>query len=188
METKVSNLEHSSKVPAGFFVGTEIFAHQEQIYAVKNGCLTLFEDLPSMEKRQFIDVYLQDKEGQRFIRDTFGIVGFESGFKKWLFCKFGSLDGDPDTLDGKITPDVYNSVCTKTDCPGRGKFCGGESSLKGYEVETLRELKAGKTAKEIADVLNVSVPAVKSRIEKLKERFAVANVVALIATVTELGV
>ena len=52
----------------------------------------------------------------------------------------------------------------------------------------MRELKSGKTAKEIADVLHVSVPAVKSRIEKLKEMFNAANVVALIATATELGV
>lgn len=188
METKVSNFRQSSNIPAGIFRGTEIFTWKKVIYAIYEGRRIRFEELPGMERRQFINEYLADKEGQRFIRDTFGIVGFESGFKMWLFCKFGSLDGDPDYIDGKITPDTYNSACSRTDCPGRGKFCGCEFNLKGYEIETLRELKSGKTTKEIAEVLHVSVPAVKSRIEKLKERFAVANVVALIASVTELGI
>lgn len=188
METNVSNLGQSSKVPAGIFIGTEVFAYGEVIYAVSNGRRMLFEELPSMEKRQFVDLYMEDKDGQRFIRDEFGIVGFESGFKKWLFCKFGSLDGDPDGVDGRITPDTYNSVCLNTHCPGRGKFCGCVAGLKSHEVETLRELKSGKTVKEIAHTLHVSIPAVKSRIEKLKERFSVANVVALAALATELGI
>ena len=188
MNTNVSNLRSSSNIPAGFFSGTEIFVFAEKIYALRNGCLIAFENLPSMEKRQFLNLYLRDKEGQKFIHDTFGIEGFESGFKKWLFCKFGSLDGEPDFIDGKITPDAYNAVCLDVNCPGRGKFCGNAVGLKGYEIETLRELKSGKTSKEIASVLHVSVPAVKSRIEKLKERFTAANVVALIASVTELGI
>ena len=60
--------------------------------------------------------------------------------------------------------------------------------MKSYEVETIRELKTGKTAKEVASKLNVSEAAVKSRIEKLKDRYNVTNIVALIAMFTELGV
>ena len=158
------------------------------MYVMYNGTRMKFEDLPGMEKRNFIQMYLEDKEGQDFIRKQFGIVGFESGFKQWLFCKFGSLDGDPDCVSGDITPDRYNSACLKTSCPGRGKFCSKTVGLKSYEVETIRELKTGKTAKEVADTLNVSEAAVKSRVEKLKDRFNVTNIVALIATLTELGV
>lgn len=29
-------------------------------------------------------------------------------------------------------------------CPGRGKFCGVGAGLKGYEVDTLREVMAGE--------------------------------------------
>jgi DNA-binding CsgD family transcriptional regulator len=141
-----------------------------------------------MEKRNFVEMYMQDKEAQEFIRKQFGITGFESGFKQWLFCKFGSLDGDPDSINGQITPDIYNSACQRTDCSGRGKICGSNIALKGHDIETLRELKSGKTAKEIADSLCISEPAVKSRIEKLKDKFNVANAVALIGIVTELGI
>lgn len=188
METNVRQNGQSAKIPAGIFSGTELFAHNGEIYAMYNGTNLLFQDLPGMEKRNFVEMYMKDREGQEFIRKQFGITGFESGFKKWLFCKFGSLDGAPDSIDEKITPDTYNSACLRTDCPGRGKICGNNVALKGYQIDTLKALKSGKTAKEIADELCVSESAVKSRIERLKAIFKVANVVALIATVTELGI
>ena len=188
MKTNLQQIGERANFPAGIFSGTELFARNRQMYAMYNGTRVQFEDLPSMEKRNFIQMYLKDKEGQKFIQTQFGITGFESGFKQWLFCQFGSLDGDPDFINGKITPDRYNSACLKTDCPGRGKFCSKIVGLKSYEVETIRELKAGRTVKEVADKLNVSEAAVKSRIEKLKDRFNVTNTVALVATLTELGV
>ena len=188
METNLGQIGQSANIPAGIFSGTEIFTHSGEIYAIYNGSRILFQDLPSMEKRNFVEMYMKDKEGQEFIRKQFGITGFESGFKQWLFCKFGSLDGDPDSINGQITPDIYNSSCQRTDCPGRGKICGSDISLKSHEIATLRELKSGKTAKEIAASLCISEPAVKSRIEKLKDKFNVTNAVALIGIVTELGI
>ena len=101
---------------------------------------------------------------------------------------FSTLDGDPDSIDDQINPDTYNSACQRTNCPGRGKICGSDIALKSHEIATLRELKSGKTAKEIAASLCISEPAVKSRIEKLKDKFNVTNAVALIGIVTELGI
>ena len=167
METNVQYFGQSANIPAGIFSGTEIFAHRGELYAIYNGVRILFQDLPSMEKRNFVEMYMKDKESQEFIRKQFGITGFESGFRQWLFCKFGALDGDPDSINDQITPDTYNSACQRIDCPGRGKICGSDIALKSYEIATLRELKSGKTAKEIADSLCISEPAVKSRIEKL---------------------
>lgn len=188
METNLGQIGQSANIPAGIFSGTEIFTHSGEIYAIYNGSRILFQDLPSMEKRNFVEMYMKDKESQEFIRKQFGITGFESGFRQWLFCKFGALDGDPDSINDQITPDTYNSACQRIDCPGRGKICGSDIALKSYEIATLRELKSGKTAKEIADSLCISEPAVKSRIEKLKNKFNVANAVALIGIVTELGI
>lgn len=188
METKVQHFGESANLPAGIFSGTELFAHNGEMYAIRNGSRMLFQDLPSMEKRNFVEMYMQDKAGQDFIRQQFGVIGFESGFKQWLFCKFGSLDGDPDGIDGRITPDSYNSACLRTDCSGRGKFCGTVAGLKSYEVETLAALRQGLSAKQIAARLYLSVPAVKSRIERLKEKFRVANVVALVAMAADLGI
>lgn len=188
METNVQHFGQSANIPAGIFYGTEIFAHRGELYAIYNGVRILFQDLPGMEKRNFVEMYMKDKESQDFIRKQFGITGFESGFRQWLFCKFGALDGDPDSIDDQITPDTYNSACQRTDCPGRGKICGSDIALRSHEIATLRELKSGKTAKEMADALCISESAVKSRIEKLKDKFNVANAVALIGIVTELGI
>lgn len=188
METNVDYSKVTPKIPAGIFNGTEIFAANGTIYAMYHGNRLLFEELPSLEKRSFIADYIADKEAQKFIRDTFGITGFESGFKQWLFCKFGSLDGEPDSIDGRITPDKFNSACTRTDCPGRGKVCGKVSGLKGYEVATLQQVVAGRNTKEAADNLHVSVPGMKSRIIKLKSRFAAANIVVLAAKAVDMGI
>ena len=62
------------------------------------------------------------------------------------------------------------------------------AGLKGYEVDTLREVMTGRTMKEVADRLCVSVATVKSRVEKLKDRHAVTNVVALAVMAAELGI
>lgn len=178
----------SANIPAGIFSGTELFTYRGEIYVLYNGKRMLFQDLPCIEKSKFVEGYMHDKKGQEFIREQFGITGFESGFRQWLFCKFGALDGNPDSINGRIIPDAYNSACQHTNCPGRGKICGSNVALKGYQVKTLRELKAGKTIKEIAESLCISEPAIKSRIEKMKDMFNVSNAVALIAIATEIGI
>ena len=77
METNVQHFGQSANIPAGIFSGTELFAHNGDMYAIYNGTSILFQDLPSMEKRNFVEMYMKDKEGQEFIRKQFGITGFE---------------------------------------------------------------------------------------------------------------
>lgn len=188
MKTKIGSFKEGTKIPAGIFTGTELFAKEGEMYAMHEGKREKFDMLPAPEKDNFIALYLADKEGQKFILEYFGIQGFNEAFKQWLFCKFGSLDGNPDSINGEITPDKYNSACTKKDCPGRGKFCGIESGLRNHDIETLREIATGKTTKEIAEELHVAVSTVKSRVEKLKEKFSAANVAALAALAADLGI
>lgn len=188
MNTNVEIIGQGSKgIPAGIFVGTEVFVKDSKIYAMYNGQLMFFEDLPSQEKRCFVDKYMEDLSGRFFIQNRMGISGFESGFKQWLFCKFGAMDRTPDYLCGEVIPDRYNSACQRTECAGRGVLCGVECGLKSYEVETLKRLKDGKTLEEVAAILCVAVPTVKSRIRKLKRMFNVSNLVALVSMATDLG-
>lgn len=188
MNTNIKETCGKSKLPAGLFSGLEIFFVNDKCYALRNGVTLEFNTLPEDEKTMFHDEYIEDVKGQLFLRNNFGITGFEAGFRQWLFCKYGALDGKPDLINNKLSTDSYNSACKRLNCPGRGKFCGEVSTLKQHEVETLRHLAAGKSAKEIAETLNVSVAAIKSRLEVLKERFCVPNAVALVAVVTEFGI
>ena len=91
MRTNVDNFREGSNIPAGIFRGTEVFACDNVIYAIHEGQRMRFEELPGKEKRQFLDEYLMDKEGQRFIRDAFGIVGFESDLKSGYSVSSGAL-------------------------------------------------------------------------------------------------
>ena len=188
MSTNLQQIGDSTNIPAGIFRGIEVFAHEDEIYAIHEGVRMQFQELPSSEKRNFMEMYLNDKAGQLFIQKQFGIIGFESQFKKWLFCNFGSLDGNPDSINDKVNADIYNSACTLIDCSGRGKFCGKISGLKSHDVQTIKLLKQGKTAKDIADILYVSEAAIKSRLLKLKEQYGATNAMALVAITTELGI
>lgn len=188
MDTNLPQLNGNARIPAGIFNGIEVFVYAGQIYAIYEGKSMIFQKLPSMEKRNFIQKYIDDKEGQNFIQKHFGISGFEAGFKQWLFCKFGSLDGNPDSIDNNITPDSYNSACLRTNCPGRGKFCGTSSGLKGNQIETIRQIADGQTIRETATKLHLSISAIKSRLEKIKSVMAASNMVVVVAKATELGV
>ena len=62
MRTNVDNFREGSNIPAGIFRGTEVFACDNVIYAIHEGQRMRFEELPSKEKRQFLDEYLMDKD------------------------------------------------------------------------------------------------------------------------------
>lgn len=57
METNVQHFGQSANIPAGIFSGTELFAHNGDMYAIYNGTSILFQDLPSMETQFYRSVY-----------------------------------------------------------------------------------------------------------------------------------
>lgn len=130
MRTNVDNFREGSNIPAGIFRGTEVFACDNVIYAIHEGQRMRFEELPGKEKRQFLDEYLMDKEGQRLFRERLGLWGLKVDLKSGLFCKFGSLDGDPDMVDGKITRTCIISVWAD-GLPRTGKVLWRGSGIKG---------------------------------------------------------
>ena len=179
MNTNLREKVVPNNIPAGLFDGTEVFYCKGEHFALHEGTVTKFENLPGMIKRVFFEAYARDKKAQVFFKTELNMEGAESQFKQWLFCKFGSLDQIPDYLDGKLYPDSFNTTCTRANCPGRGSFCGEASSLKAYDVSTLKEIITGKPVKQIADALHLSVPGTRSRINKLKEKLRASNMAAL---------
>ena len=179
MNTNLREKEVPNNIPAGIFHGTEVFYSGGEAFALHEGTVIIYENLPSMIKRVFFNAYAKDKEAQRFFKTELNITGAESQFKQWLFCKFGALDMTPDYLNGKLTPDSFNSTCKRKKCPGRGRFCGQASSLKDHDVTTLQEIIAGKSVKQIADTLHLSIPGARSRVNKLKDKLKAGNMAAL---------
>lgn len=182
METNLKQTGQNPKLPAGMFVGVELFAHQGQIYAIYQGKCMQFNELPVALQKYFFDAFSEDKKAHLFFRT----MGMQLDFQQWLFCRFGALDGEPDLVRGKVNPDRFNNVCLKMSCPGRGRICS-KLGLKSYQVATLKELKTGKSMKEVAEALCVSEHTVKSRVENMKVMFNATNIVALMATAVDFG-
>ncbi|MBP3420467.1 MAG: hypothetical protein J6K74_07760 [Marinifilaceae bacterium] len=186
--TKLTKNQTSSNIPAGIFDGIELFAQNGKMFAIDNGTVMPFDDLPESIKKEFWWIFSLDTTARSFLKKELFITDEDAQFTQWLFCKFGSCDGTPDFIDGAINTDAFNSACKRRKCPGRGKICGCISSLKDYEVETLALLISGHTLSTMSSELLRSVDAIKSRIEKLKSKLKCRNVAQLASIITSLGI
>ena len=92
MRTNVDNFREGSNIPAGIFQGTEVFACDNVIYAIHEGQRMRFEELPSKEKRQFLDEYLMDKERDNVLFEIrLGSWGLKAGLKSGYSVSSGAL-------------------------------------------------------------------------------------------------
>ena len=187
METKVHQLKLKNNIPAGIIEGTEAFWHEGEKWLIHNGTVMKFEDAPIKLKNMIAMAFLKDKKSRSYL-NKIGCTSFSKGMDLWYKCVIGALDQVPDLVNGKLIADAYNSSCADYDCPHRGKFCSTGPGLKNYEVATISALKAGFTLQQTASLLCVSLPGLKSRIEKIKEKLNAPNMAALIARGSELGI
>ena len=134
-----------------------------------------------------IEAFLKDTRSRNILRKS-GITKMSEAFNKWYRCVVGALDEQSDVIEGKVIPDLYNNTCSDFSCPLRGILCSTGTGLKNYEVETLSVLKLGLTYEKTADYLCLSIPGLKSRVEKIKEKLGANNMASLIACASYLGI
>lgn len=190
--TKLALKTGNKNIPAWLLEGIEAFCIKTEKGEIEKWVVVdrqamPFEKSPIKIQNAFGRLFDADKRGQMFLKKM-GLTTFREGFNQWYFCLFGGLDSVPDIINGELVPDAYNSSCTDIECEFRGRFCSRGTGLRNYEVATLNQLKQGKTMKEAADVLCISLPGMKSRVEKLKEKLEVPNMAALVSRATELGI
>lgn len=182
METNVT------KFPAGIMGDIEAFCFDNKKYLIIDGIKTRFQNAPGHVQRIFVNGFMADDSFRNWLKST-GITGFIPGFEKWFFCKFGAYDSQPDVVNGKLIPDRYNSACSDYNCEMRGKFCGNlPFRIRSYEVQTLQYLMSGYSAEQTAAKCFVSIPGIKSRIEKLKEETGARNTAHLVSIATTWGI
>jgi DNA-binding CsgD family transcriptional regulator len=174
-------------VPAGILSGTEAFWNDGQKWLIHKGQAMKFEEAPGELQRMIADFFLNDTESLHYLK-AMGITSFREGFERWYKCKAGGIDSTADFTNGKFTPDDFNNQCEDLSCHHRGRFCGKATGLRFYEIATINALKAGFTIEQSSVLLCVSVPGLKSRIEKLREKFGASNSNALVARAVELGI
>lgn len=174
-------------IPAGIISGTEAFWYENQKWIIHNGHTYKFEDAPGAVQRQIADAFMADKRSINMLKNI-GITTFTAGFDRWYKCVVGALDSEADFENDTFKPDVYNSSCNETDCVLRGKLCGTKQKLQYYEVATIDALRAGYTMEQASALLCVSLPGLKSRIQKIREKLNVPNMASMMAIAGEIGI
>lgn len=185
MSTKVT-IETKHQIPAGLFSGIEAFWYQNEKWIIANGSMQRFHQAPAGVQQIVWKAFFADKESQVIIKKM-GITKLTDTFDKWYKCVVGGLDHVPD-FGKMLVPDDYNNMCADSDCAFRGKLCSRATGLKNYEVETLSLLKQGESIEKTASKLCVSMPGMKSRLEKIKIKLHATNMAALMARTSELGI
>lgn len=185
MKTKVAN-EMKATIPAGIISGIEGFWHDGEKWIIANGQVQRFHDAPTGVQQMVWRHFFADTYSQHIIKNL-GITKLTETFDRWYRCVVGGLDHIPD-FGSMLMPDNYNNMCTDTSCTLRGKLCSRGVGLKNYEVETLRELESGESLEHAASDLCISLPAIKSRVEKIKEKLHAPNMAAMVATSARLGI
>ena len=177
----------TQNVPAGIFSGIEAFWHEGEKWVIANGTVYRYNEAPTALKSSIQRAFFADKQSINYL-SKIGVTKASETFDRWYRCVVGGLDHVADFHNDKLTPDAYNNMCADHSCPHRGRLCSRAAGLKNYEVETLYALKSANNMEQAANAVHVSLPAMKSRISKLHEKFNVTNSVALMASASQLGV
>lgn len=185
--TKLRQFTTQNQIPAGIFSGIEAFWHNGEKWVIANGTVFRYNEAPTLVKSSIQRAFLADKQSRAYL-SKIGITSASETFDRWYRCVVGGLDHTPDFLNNKLTADAYNNMCADHSCIHRGRLCSRATGLKNYEVETLSALKQGESLERTAAVCCVSLPGMKSRVEKIKEKWNVTNMAALMATATQLGI
>ena len=185
--TKLREFSAQNQIPAGIFSGVEAFWHEGEKYVLANGTARRFDDCDSTIQQPIWRAFLADKQSHTYLAKI-GINKASETFDRWYRCVVGGLDHTPDLLNDKLTPDAYNNMCADHSCPHRGRLCSRAAGLKNFEVETLYALKSARNMEHAATAVHVSLPAIKSRIAIMHEKFQVTNSVAMMAKASQLGI
>lgn len=175
-----------SPIPAGIFSGIEAFWFENEKWVLYNGTKYRYNEAPTNVKAIIQKEFMNDKKSLSYIKKI-GITAASEVFDTWYRCVVGGLDSTPD-FGKKFIPDSYNNMCSDMNCHHRGKLCSRDMGLKNYEVVTLIALKRGESMEQTAQKICVSLPGMKSRVEKIKTKMNVSNMASLIAIATEIGI
>lgn len=188
MKTKVMIATNIHKLPAGIIEGTEAFWFDNEKWVIHNGQAMRFEAAPGEVQRLIANAFLADMTGRKYIREKMKITAFSAGFDAWYKCRIGALDETPDFKDGNLTADAYNHACRDNNCPHRGGLCSLTPGLRNYEVQTLQAIKRGETIEQMSASLHTSIPGLKSRITKMREKLGASNMASMVAKAVEFGI
>lgn len=187
MRTNLVKNHQPAIIPAGIIEGVEAFWYNNEKWVAFEGQVMLYHHAPGRIQRMIAQACMDDTKSLEYLKKH-GYVKVSEVFEMWYKCVAGAWDNTPDILNGKFTADAYNNNCKDMACKHRGLLCSLDAGLKYWEVATINALKIGLSFEKTALVLNVSLPGLKSRIEKIKEKLGTPNIASMMARATEIGI
>lgn len=149
----------------------------EDVKALCNGNSCLYLQLPELVRQPFQTQLIADKNAVLCLQQM-GYNDPDLMEEKFVACRYGALNSEPDLQNNKLTPDM--PVCKYiTTCPGFGIVCkqpiGENGMLSRREYMVLILVARGKLDKEIAIELNITIPTVRTYLNRIREKLNANN-------------
>ncbi len=166
-------------LPAGLTDNNlEVFKHQGKLLALQNGHTIDYFELPEMMREPFQTELIRDKEAFKCLQTQFNLYDSNDIEYQFVCCRYGALDHKPDFDGIKVTADAPG--CNKLmDCQGFNIVCkvppGPNGILSRSEYMVAKLVGEGKMDKEIADILDIKVPTVRTHISRIHQKLCVNN-------------
>jgi len=168
-----------NSLPAGLEDNSvEIYRFENKAHALYNGSTHKYFELPEHIRLPFHNDYENDKEAQECLEIDMCISGDKAREEKFIACRYGNFDRNPDLADGKLEADAPN--CSEERiCPGLGIVCklpeGKNGRLTKQQYFITKLIAMGKQDKEIAFELYITLPTVRTHLTRIRETLDVNN-------------
>lgn len=165
------------KLPAGLINDDiEFFCENEEVYFIRKGAVAPLSELDENTLSQ-IENHITDVV-DRELRKTFGLIDRMDKIKKFIACRLGNFDFEPDMINGQLQDEA--PCCPLIDsCKAFGKVCtipeapGGKITKMEYKI--IQHVSKGFMPKEIADMLNIAEATVRTHIQRIHAKLFINN-------------
>jgi len=167
------------KLPAGLTDNSmEVFLHQGKLLALQNGHTVEYFDLHNVMREPFQAELIRDKAALNCLKTQFNLYEADEMEYKFVACRYGALNAHPDMEGLQLTPDAPGCGNIAT-CKGFNVVCkvppGPNGVLSHSEYMVAQLVAQGKIDKEIADMLNIKVPTVRTHLSRIRDKLCVNN-------------
>ena len=146
-------------LPAGIESGVEVFASQNELYAIYNGSKIRFFNLPKDIIEAFREEMLQNNIALKSLVKL-NLTDPNAMLFQYVKCNYGGFNYEADFLNNTLSKEYWDCGSRGT-CPFEGKICGGINTenqvITKQELRFIKYLLCGLADKEIADRLGIAV-------------------------------
>lgn len=179
------------KLPAGLEGSIEIYRSGNSLRALVNGNRMDYLELPSMLREPFQAELIADQPAMDCLRFQMKITGSDEIEVKFVGCRYGALDSNPDLVGNKTCSDAPCCDCLST-CPGFDIVCkiplAPMGKLSRQEYIVIKLVGQGRLDKEIAAELSIEISTVRTYLCRIREKLLVNNRIEIALWAMQKGV